>query len=137
MLAKDCTTYRQCPAVLPDYRTGLAAPRPFAEHLRVAVLLGAFVGLRVSEAVALRIEDVDFTRGVVFPKVQWSRGQGWLAPLKTKGSSAPVPVPRELTLMLSASVQQFPGPTLVTNGRGKPVGPWIVRPRRRQSASGG
>src|SRR5271163_492693 len=28
--------------------------------------------------------------------------------------------------MLSASVQQFPGPTLVTNGRGKPVGPWIV-----------
>ena len=24
---------------------------------------------------ALRIEDVDFTRGVVFPKVQWSQGQ--------------------------------------------------------------
>jgi integrase len=37
-----------------------------------------------------------------------------------------VPIPRELTLMLSASVQQFPGPTLVTNGRGKSVGPWIV-----------
>jgi integrase len=97
-----------------------------AEHLQVAVLLGAFAGLRVSEAVALRIEDVDFTRGVVFPKVQWSQGQGWSAPLKTKGSNAPVPIPRELTLMLSSSVQQFPGPTLVTNGRGKPVGPWIV-----------
>jgi integrase len=96
------------------------------EHLQVAVLLGAFAGLRVSEAVALRIEDVDFTRGIVFPKVQWSQGEGWLAPLKTKGSSAPVPIPRELTLMLSASVQQFPGSTLVTNGRGKPVGPWIV-----------
>lgn len=95
-------------------------------HLQVAVLLGAFAGLRVSEAVALRIEDVDFTRGVVFPKVQWSQDQGWSAPLKTKGSSAPVPIPRELTLMLSASVQQFPGPTLVTNGRGKPVGPWVV-----------
>jgi hypothetical protein len=37
-----------------------------------------------------------------------------------------VPIPRELTLMLSASVQQFPGPTLVTNGKGKPVGPWII-----------
>jgi integrase len=96
------------------------------EHLQVAILLGAFAGLRVSEAVALRIEDVDFTRGVVFPKVQWSQGQGWSAPLKTKGSSAPVPIPRELTLMLSSSVQQFVGPTLVTNGRGKPVGPWIV-----------
>lgn len=46
--------------------------------------------------------------------------------MKTKGSSAPVPVPRELTLMLSASVQQFPGPTLVTDGRGERVGPWIV-----------
>jgi integrase len=95
-------------------------------HLRVAVLLGAFAGLRVSEAAALRIDDVDFTRGVVFPKVQWSQGKGWLGPLKTRGSSAPVPIPRELTLMLSASVQQFPGPTLVTNGRGQPVGPWIV-----------
>jgi integrase len=28
--------------------------------------------------------------------------------------------------MLSASVQQFPGPTLVTNGRGERVGPWVV-----------
>ena len=96
------------------------------EHLRVAVLLGAFAGLRISEAVALRIEDVDFTRGVVFPKVQWSQGQQWSAPLKTKGSSAPVPIPQDLALMLSASVQQFPGPTLVTNGRGDPVGPWRV-----------
>lgn len=96
------------------------------EHLQVAVLLGAFAGLRISEAVALRIEDVDFTRGVVFPKVQWSQGQQWSAPLKTKGSSAPVPIPQDLALMLSASVQQFPGPTLVTNGRGEPVGPWLV-----------
>ena len=80
----------------------------------------------MSEAVALRIEDVDFTRGVVFPKVQWSSGEGWLAQLKTEGAAAPVPIPRELTLMLSASVQQFPGPTLLTNGSGKPVGPWVV-----------
>lgn len=49
-----------------------------------------------------------------------------MGPLKTRGSSAPVPVPRELTLMLSASVQQFPGPTLVTDGRGERAGPWIV-----------
>lgn len=96
------------------------------EHLQVAVLLGAFAGLRVSEAVALRVEDVDFTRGIVHPKVQWSQGEGWTAPLKTKGSNAPVPIPSELALMLAASVQQFRGPTLVTNGRDQPVGPWIV-----------
>jgi site-specific recombinase XerC len=95
------------------------------EHLRVAVLLGAFAGLRVSEAVALRIEDVDFMQGIVHPRIQWTAGDP-AAPLKTKGSSAPIPIPRELTLMLSASVVQFPGATLVTNGRGKTVGPWIV-----------
>jgi integrase len=94
------------------------------EHLRVAILLGAFAGLRVAETVALRIEDVDFLRGVVFPKVQWSLAGP--TDLKTKGSSAPIPIPRELTLMLSASVQKFPGATLVTDGNGGSVGPWIV-----------
>jgi integrase len=94
------------------------------EHPRVAILLGAFAGLRVAETVALRIEDVDFLRGAVHPKVQWSLSGP--TDLKTKGSSAPIPIPRELTLMLSKSVQKFPGPTLVTNGRAESVGPWIV-----------
>lgn len=43
-------------------------------HLRVAILLGAFVGLRVSEAAALRVEDVDYMRGVVKPQVQLPEG---------------------------------------------------------------
>ena len=87
--------------------------------------MGASAGLRVSEAIALRIEDVDFVRGVVFPKQQWA--QRGLIELKTKGSSAPIPIPRELMLMLmlmlSASVQHFPSPTLVTDGKGQPGGP--------------
>ena len=41
------------------------------EHLRVAVLLGAFAGLRIAEVSGLRVADVDFTRGVVHPKQQW------------------------------------------------------------------
>lgn len=45
------------------------------EHLQVAVLLGAFAGLRVSEAVALRIEDVDFTRGRCVPESAMVPGQ--------------------------------------------------------------
>ena len=48
------------------------------EHLQVAVLLGAFAGLRVAEVSGLRVADVDFTRGVVHPKQQWPAG-----PLKT------------------------------------------------------
>lgn len=38
----------------------------FPEHLKPAILLGAFVGLRTAEACGARTEDMDFMRGV-FP----------------------------------------------------------------------
>ena len=85
-------------------------------RLRAAVLLGAFAGLRVAEASALRVTDVDFIRGVVHPKQQWPD-----KPLKTAGSAAPIPIPRELTLMLSASVQSFGGDMMVCGGA-----PWLI-----------
>ncbi|WP_240322798.1 site-specific integrase [Austwickia chelonae] len=64
---------------------GQARPRPYVatteqvwrlydslpEGLRPAILLGAFVGLRVAEADALRVSDVDFMRGVVNPTIQY------------------------------------------------------------------
>lgn len=91
-------------------------------HLRVAVLLGAFAGLRVSEAAGLRISDVNFTRGVVHPKQQWGG-----ADLKTEGSDKPVPIPQEMALMLSASYAEFGGDMMVTNGCGQPCGPWLIQ----------
>jgi integrase len=60
------------------------------DHLRVAGLLGAFAGLRVAEVAGLRVTDVDFIRGVVHPKQQWSD-----KPLKTDGSDQPIPIPRD------------------------------------------
>jgi integrase len=81
------------------------------DHLRVAVLLGAFAGLRVGEAAGLRVSDVDFIRGIVHPVAQ-SDGQ----PLKTEGSSAPIPIPSDLSLLLSASVQTYRTEWMVTNG---------------------
>ncbi len=93
------------------------------EHLRVAILLGAFVGLRTAEAVSLRVDDVDFMRGIVKPAVQWPDVE-----LKTKTSRTPVPIPAELALTLSSSVAAFPSGTgrLVTDGRGGAAGPWMV-----------
>jgi integrase len=91
------------------------------EHLRVAILLGAFAGLRVAEVSGLRVADVDFIRGVVHPKVQWGG-----KPLKTDGSDEPVPIPQDLALLLSASVQQYGTDYMVTNGRGKPCPPWDI-----------
>jgi len=82
-------------------------------HLRVAVLLGAFAGLRIAEAAGLRTADVDFTRGVVHPVQQWGG-----RPLKTAGSDCAIPIPRDLTLLRSASVRDYGGDTLVTNGHG-------------------
>ena len=39
--------------------------------VRPAILLGAHAGLRLAEAAALRVTDVDFATGVVTPSVQW------------------------------------------------------------------
>jgi integrase len=92
------------------------------DHLKVAVLLGAFAGLRVSEAAGLRLSDVDFIRGVVHPKQQWPD-----KPLKTDGSDQPIPIPQDLALLLSASVQKYPSDMMVTNGVGTDrCGPWII-----------
>jgi integrase len=92
------------------------------DQLQVAVLLGAFAGLRVAEAAALRVSDVDFIRGVVHPKQQWPT-----KPLKTPGSDQAIPIPRGLALLLSASVQKYPSEMMVTNGPGtERCGPWII-----------
>jgi len=89
------------------------------ERLRVSVLLGALVGLRVSEACGLRVQDVDFMRGVVTPAVQYPA-----EPLKTEMSKTPIPIPRSLALELAAQVQRWPAPTLLTNDDGGQLGPW-------------
>ena len=92
------------------------------EHLRVAVLLGAFAGLRIAEVSGLRVADVDFTRGVVHPKQQWPD-----KPLKTPGSDAPIPIPRDLALLLAASVQKYPSDMMVTDGAGiDPCPPRVI-----------
>jgi integrase len=92
------------------------------DHFKVAVLLGAFVGLRVSEASGLRVADVDFLRGIVNPVQQWPGVE-----LKTEGSTNPVPIPRDLTLLLAASVEKYPSHMMVTKGEGSDcAGPWLI-----------
>lgn len=91
------------------------------ERLRAAVLLGAFVGLRVAEACGLRVSDVDFMRGVVTPAVQYPA-----QPLKTEISRTPVPVPQSLALQLSAHVARWRAETLLTGDDGQQLGPWLL-----------
>jgi integrase len=96
------------------------------EHLRSAVLLGAFAGLRIGEVCGLRIADVHFVRGVVYPKVQFKSMTETAAPLKTKCSAAQVSVSRDLTLLLSASVAEDGTDFVATDGCGAQGKNWDV-----------
>ena len=123
---------------------GGAAQRPFLastgqvwalhdampEHLRAAVLLGAFAGLRTGEACGLRVGDVDFIRGVVHPAVQYPAAE-----LKTDTARTPIPVPQELALTLSAHVAQYGGETVLTDEWGHQLAPWTLE-RAVRSARG-
>jgi integrase len=105
------------------------------EHIAVAVLLGAFVGLRTAEVCGLRVNDVDFMRGIVSPVVQWPA-----EPLKTDSSRTPVPIPSELALALSASVGRPSAvrPCSLTAMVGRPpLGHWSVRSARLAARSRG
>src|SRR3712207_4001514 len=92
-----------------------------ADHLRPAVLLGAFVGLRTAEVVGLRVWDVDFMRGVVRP-VQQGDGE----PLKRETSRTPLPIPQELSVQLSAAVARWGGDHVVTDGAGRQTSTWAI-----------
>ncbi len=91
------------------------------EHLRAAILLGAFVGLRLAETCGLRISDIDFMRGIVHPTVQYPA-----EPLKTETSRTAIPVPQSLVAALSAHVARWPADTLLTNEFGEQLGPWAL-----------
>ncbi len=91
------------------------------EHLRAAVLLGAFAGLRLAETCGLRVADVDFMRGVVHPVVQYPA-----EPLKSETSRTAVPIPAELAAMLSAQVARWRAETLLTDLYGHQLAPWTL-----------
>lgn len=97
-------------------------------HLRPAILLGAFAGLRLGEVCGLRVEDVDFMRGAVTP-----RFQGGGAPLKTPGSEATVPIPRDLAVTLSEYVARYGGDHVVTDELGRPVKTFVIEREIRRT----
>lgn len=114
---------------------GLAKQRPYVattdqvwqlhdampERYRVAILLGAFAGLRVAETCGLRVSDVDFMRGIIHPAVQYP-AEG----LKTETSRTPIPIPQSLAVQLSAQIAEWPGEWLLAKGDGVQLGPWAL-----------
>lgn len=98
------------------------------ERNRGAVLLGAFAGLRVAEAAALRREHVDWSTGVVGPVQQWPE-----EPLKTGESLADIPVPVELCNLIAGDM--LTGQThVLRNQWEKPCAPWVIERDFRDAA---
>lgn len=91
-------------------------------HLRVTILLGAFVGLRDAETCGLRVVDVDFMRGVIHPAVQYPA-----EPLKTETSRTAVPIPESLAHQLAAHVGEWRAETVLTNEWGQQLAPWTLQ----------
>lgn len=91
------------------------------DGMRPAVLLAAFAGLRVAEAVALRTGDIDFMRGVITPAVQYPS-----EPLKTEISKTPIPIPRDLATELNRVPSTWGTDALVVGEIGRPVAPYTV-----------
>ena len=97
------------------------------ETMRPAILLAAFAGLRVAEAVALRVEDVDFMRGVLAPAIQYPN-----QPLKTEVSRTPIPISRDLALELNKMPARFGSKTIVTSEWGRPMAPYTLEAHFRK-----
>jgi len=87
--------------------------------LQPAILLGAFAGLRVAEAVALRVSDVDWMRGIIRPAIQYPGTE-----LKTEESKTPIAIPQDLALELSKNHTKWGSETLVTNEWGRGLSPY-------------
>lgn len=92
------------------------------------ILLGAFAGLRVAEAVALRVEDLDFMRGVITPAIQYPH-----EPLKSETSKTPVPIPRELAVMLNSNPSILGSETIVAAEHGRATAPYTFETRLREA----
>lgn len=91
------------------------------EHARNIVILGAFVGLRRNEMIALRVQDVDFMRGVVTPAVQYGGGE-----LKTEASRNSIPIPNEVALELARMPAAFGSETIIVNSWGRHMSPTMA-----------
>lgn len=91
------------------------------EHLRGIVLLGAFAGLRRNEMVALRVEDVDFMRGIITPAIQYPSES-----LKTEISKTPIPIPQELALELNKMPAKWGSSTIIVSDSGQTISPRVA-----------
>jgi len=95
-----------------------AAPEPFGTILAVTAVLG----LRIGEVLALRLSDLDFSREIIRVRQSIDAATRLPQAVKSKASSADVPMPSQLGARLRKHLQTHDGKTdlLFVNRRGRP-----------------
>jgi len=92
------------------------------EPLRTIVIITAVLGLRIGETLALRVADVDFTKKIIRIRQSVDAATRTIAGVKSKASSADLPMPKQLETRLRAYLEKHDGRSelLFTNQRGRP-----------------
>ena len=94
-----------------------AAPEPFGTILAVTAVLG----LRIGETLALRVSDVDFTKKIIRVRQSVDAATRKVGGVKSKASSADLPMPSQLEARLRKYLVKHDGRELLfTNRRGRP-----------------
>ena len=92
-----------------------------SEPLSTIVAITAVLGLRIGETLALRTSDVDFTKRVIRIRQSVDAATRTVGGVKSRASSADLPMPKELETRLCTHLQQHEGKSelLFTNRRGR------------------
>lgn len=91
------------------------------ERRRLAVLLGAFAGLRTAEVCGLKVADVAFLEREIRPVRQYPD-----KPLKSETAATPLPVPDTLLEAISMQVERWPAEWVLTDDDGGQLGTWYI-----------
>ena len=92
------------------------------EPLHTIVAITAVLGLRVGETLALRVQDLDFTKKIIRIRQSVDAATRTIAGVKSKASSADLPMPKQLETRLRGYLGKHDGKSelLFTNQRSRP-----------------
>jgi integrase len=92
------------------------------EPLHTIVAITAVLGLRVGETLALRVQDLDFTKKIIRVRQSVEAATRTIAGVKSKASSADLPMPKQLETRLRAYLDGHDGKSelLFINQHGRP-----------------
>jgi integrase len=103
-----------------------------SEPLSTIVAVTAVLGLRIGEILPLRRSDVDFAKHFIRIRQSVDAATRMVGAVKSKASSADLPMSRELEARLRAHLQRHDGKSelLFVNRRGRPFSANKLREKR-------